>query len=135
MAPHQQQRLSLGLPAEDLYGYSQAIRVDDTVFISGQFSHDVGGELLHAGNCAAQCELAFANLDRVLEAMGVTRRQVVATTLYVVGLQENLGTVASAHRKYFDSALPTSSAVGVAELILPGQLVEVEAVARIDVPR
>lgn len=135
MVARQQQRLALGLPAEEIYGYSQAVQVGDTVFISGQFSHDVAGALLHAGDCASQCARAFANLDRVLDGIGAHRRQIVSTTVYVVGLQANLPLVAAAHRSYFDDGRPASSALGVAELILPGQLVEIEAVVRLDAAR
>ena len=36
----------LGMPWEDLYGYAQAIRVGDTIYVSGQLSHDDEGNIV-----------------------------------------------------------------------------------------
>lgn len=120
-----------GVPWEDAYGYSQALRVGDTVYISGQLAHDSQG-LVGEGDIVKQCEATFANLDRVLENFGAARSQVINTAVVLVNLRENFAEAAAAHRAYFGDHRPASTALGVEALALPGQLVEVRAVVRLD---
>jgi 2-iminobutanoate/2-iminopropanoate deaminase len=79
-----------------------------------------------------QFEVTFANLDRVLENFGANRSQVVNTAVVLVNLRENFEVAAAAHRAYFGDHRPASTALGVEALALPGQLVEVSAVIRLD---
>ena len=123
-----------GVAWEDSYGYSQGVRAGDTVYVSGQLAHDAEGNLIGEGDCAAQATPTFDNLDKVLAGLGVTRNQVVETTVMIVGLRENFGAVAAAHRSYFGDHRPASNALGVVELALPGQLLEVAAIVRLDLP-
>ncbi|MCZ6480310.1 MAG: hypothetical protein O6929_07900 [candidate division NC10 bacterium] len=41
---------SLGMPWENEYGYSQAVKVGDTIYLAGQVSHDDKGNVLGVGN-------------------------------------------------------------------------------------
>ena len=122
-----------GVPWEDIYGYDQGQRVGETVYISGQLSHDDQG-LVGKGDIDKQLEVTFAHLDKALEHFGASRRQVVESTVILVDLRENFGAAAAAHRAYFEGRRPTSTTFGVVELALPGQLVEIGAVVRLDLP-
>lgn len=122
------------VPWEAAYGYSQALRVDDTVYISGQLAHDDQG-LLGENDIDEQLEVSFAHLDRVLEHFGATRRQVIETRVIMTDFRENFGPVAAAHSAYFGDHRPTSTTFGVTELALPGQLVEIGAIVLLDLPR
>lgn len=120
-----------GVPWEDAYGYSQGLRVGDTIYVSGQLAHDSHG-LVGEGDIVKQCDVTFANLDRVLDHFGASRDQVVNTAVVLVNLRDNFDQAAAAHRAYFGEHRPASTALGVADLALPGQLVEVRAVVRLD---
>ena len=122
------------VPWEAAYGYSQALRVGDTVYISGQLAHDDRG-LLGENDIDEQLEVSFAHLDRVLGHFGATRRQVIETRVIMTDFRENFGPVAAAHSAYFGDHRPTSTTFGVTELALPGQLVEIGAIVLLDLPR
>ncbi|MEQ3553424.1 RidA family protein [Pseudonocardia nematodicida] len=122
------------VPWEAVYGYSQAHRVGDTVYVSGQLSHDDRG-LVGEGDVEKQLEVTFAQLDKILEHFGATRRQIIETTVILTDLRENFGPAAAAHSAYFGDHRPTSTTFGVVELALPGQIVEIGAVVLLDLPR
>ncbi|RKF25524.1 RidA family protein [Micromonospora globbae] len=124
---------SYDVPWEGLYGFSQAMQVGDTVYISGQLAHDAEGNFVGEGDFDAQVNATLDNLDRVLAHFGASRRQVVETTVLVVGLREHFDAVAAAHSRYFGDHRPTSTVSGVVELALPAQLVEIGAVVRLDI--
>jgi enamine deaminase RidA (YjgF/YER057c/UK114 family) len=122
------------VPWENAYGYSQALRVGETIYISGQLAHNEEGTFVGAGDFAVQMKTALENLDKVLAHFGATRRQVVETTVLIVGLRENFDAAAAAHANFFADHHPTSTASGVVALALPEQLVEIGAVVRLDLP-
>ena len=120
---------SFGMPWEDGYGFAQAIQVGSTLYISGQLSHDMQANFVGEGDFELQVRTTFANLDRILEAYGVRREQVVQTTVYVKDLRRYFDAIARLHAEYFGKHHPTSTVLGVVELALPQQLVEIAAVA------
>ena len=120
---------SFGMPWEQSYGFAQAIQVGPTLYISGQLSHDMEANFVGDGDFELQVRTTFANLDRVLESYGVGREQIVQTTVYVKDLRRHFDDVARLHAEYFGDHRPTSSVLGVVDLALPEQLVEIAAVA------
>lgn len=121
-----------GMPWESLYGYSQALQAGETLYISGQASHDDTGTFIGAGDIEIQTRTTFANLDLVLKRFGAVRHQIVETTTLIVGLRQHFETVARLHAGYFGDYRPTSTAMGVVDLALPDQLIEIAAVVRLD---
>ena len=73
------------VPWEQRYGFSQALQVGETIYISGQFAHDADGNFVGEGDFDAQLKAALENLDKVLAYFGALRSQVVETTILVVG--------------------------------------------------
>ena len=61
-----------GMPWEKEYGYSQAVKVDNTIYVSGQVSHDDNGNIVGAGDMGAQMSQAYANVEKVLAHYGAT---------------------------------------------------------------
>jgi enamine deaminase RidA (YjgF/YER057c/UK114 family) len=120
---------SFGMPWEQSYGFAQAIQVGPTLYISGQLSHDMEAHFVGEGDFELQVRTTFANLDRVLAAYGAGREQIVQTTVYVKDLRRYFDDVARLHAEYFGEHRPTSTVLGVVELALPQQLVEIAAVA------
>ncbi|GAA2269235.1 RidA family protein [Streptomyces atrovirens] len=125
---------SYDVPAESDFGYAQAIRSGELVHVSGQLAFDDAGEFLHAGDFAAQLGRTHANMDKVLDHYGATRNQIVSQTLYVVDLRRNATATAEGNLAYFGEHRPASTVVGVTELTLPGQLVEIAFVVDTKLP-
>lgn len=119
---------SHGVSGEREFGFAQAIKAGETIYISGQLSHDDDGAFVHADDFGAQLQQSYRNLARVLEHYDVTRNQVVSETQYIVNLPEHAEAMAAANLAYFREHHPTSSTVGVAALFFPGQLVEISFV-------
>jgi enamine deaminase RidA (YjgF/YER057c/UK114 family) len=129
----QAKTFGFGVPWESAFTYSQALQAGDTLYISGQLSHDKEGNFVGAGDFELQAKTALANLDRVLEHYGAKRAQIVETTVLLKNLRENFETVARLHSEYFGTHRPTATAMGVVDLALPDQLIEIGAVVRLDV--
>jgi enamine deaminase RidA (YjgF/YER057c/UK114 family) len=102
-----------------------------TVHVSGQVSVDERGEVVGRGDFRAQVERTFENLGTALAAAGATFRDVVKVTYFVVGLKpEHVPVVREVRGRHLDPRHPpASSLVGVAALVVPDWLVEIELVA------
>ncbi|MFF8642888.1 RidA family protein [Streptomyces sp. NPDC015345] len=116
------------IPAESDFGYAQAIRSGELIHVSGQLAFDETGTFVHAGDFGAQLQQTYTNLDRVLDHYGATRNQVVSQNLYVVNLRQNAAATAEGNLAYFGDHRPTATVLGVTELTLPGQVVEISFV-------
>ncbi|MFJ5592818.1 RidA family protein [Streptomyces noursei] len=122
------------VPAENVFGYSQAIKSGELIHVSGQFSLDAAGEFLYADDFAAQLKQTYANTDKVLNHYGVTRKQVVSQVLYVVDLRQNAAATAVGNLAYFGDHRPTSTVLGVTELTFLGQVIEISFVVDTKLP-
>src|SRR5688572_14576407 len=103
------------------------------VFIAGQMSDDIDGNLVFPGDPAAQARQVFANLGRALAAAGARPDQVAKITIYVVGHRaEYLPIIEAARISVFGDHKPTDTLLGVQPLAAPGYLIEVDAMAVVD---
>ena len=103
------------------------------VFVAGQVSEDVGGNLVGEGDFALQARTAFANVGRALAAAGAQPGQVARITIYVVAHRpELLPLISEARIAVFGDHRPADTLLGVATLAEPGYLIEVEAIAVTD---
>src|SRR5262249_16125487 len=68
---------NMGMPWESGYGYSQAVKVGDTIYVSGQVDHDEPGKVLYPGDMGRQMRQAYANDKRVLAHFGATMDNIV----------------------------------------------------------
>ncbi len=73
-----------GLAEETAYGFAQAVRVGDLVFVSGQIGRD--GEDRPA-DIGSQMRIAYARIERVLATFGASMRHVVDETVYVADMR------------------------------------------------
>jgi enamine deaminase RidA (YjgF/YER057c/UK114 family) len=119
--------VSSGGPYEQSNGYSRAVAAGDFIFVSGCTSM-AGGELVHAGDAGAQARQAIANIAAALESLGAGLQDVVRTRMFVADMSrwEEIG---RAHGEAFAGIMPATSLIGVAGLVDPRMLVEIEAVA------
>ncbi len=105
--------------------YSQAVRVGDTVYLSGQIGLDPqSGQLVEGID--AQITRVFDNLKAVTEAAGGSLGDLVKVNIYLTDLG-NFAKVNETMAKYFQQPYPARAAVGVASLPR-GALVEADGV-------
>jgi 2-iminobutanoate/2-iminopropanoate deaminase len=107
--------------------YSQAIKANGFVFISGQLALRPGEKDLMGGEIGAQTEQVFANLRAILEEAGSSLDQLVKTTVFLQNLDDFAG-MNEVYAKHVGSTPPARSTVEVAKLP-SGALVEIEAIA------
>ncbi|TDJ65897.1 MAG: RidA family protein [Proteobacteria bacterium] len=110
--------------------YSQAVRVDSTVYLSGQIPLVPETMEIVKGNVSAQIERVFENLKAVVEAAGGTLANVVKLTVYLTDLA-NFACVNEVMASYFQEPFPARAAIGVAALP-KGVAVEVDAILVLD---
>jgi len=108
--------------------YSQAVRVGDTVYLSGQIGLDPASMQMVDG-IDAQIVRVFENLKAVAEAAGGSLADVVKVNVFLTDLA-NFARVNETMAKYFSEPFPARAAVGVKELPR-GALVEADAVMSI----
>jgi reactive intermediate/imine deaminase len=106
--------------------YSQAVRVGELVFLSGQIPLDPATMEIVGGDVAEQTRQVFANLTAVAKAAGGSLAQVVKLTVYLTDLG-NFQTVNQVMSEHFHEPYPARAALGVAALPR-GAAVEIEAV-------
>ena len=109
--------------------YSQAVRVGDTVYLSGQIPLDPQTMELVEGDIGARARRVFDNLAAVMQEAGGSLSDIVKLTIYLVDL-EQFGQVNEVMAEYFDSPFPSRATVAVAALP-KGAPIEVEAVAHL----
>ena len=96
--------------------YSQAVRHNDLVFLSGQIPLDPATMEIVGGDFEARARRVFENIKAVVEASGGTMEQVLKMNIYLTDLA-NFATVNSVMAEYFDEPYPARAAVGVAAAI------------------
>ena len=109
--------------------YSQAVRVGNLVYTSGQIGIDPSTGNIEGADVTAQTEQVMKNLVAVLAAAGSSPEKVVKTTCFLADIGD-FATFNAVYGKYF-SEKPARSCVAVAALP-KGALVEVEAIALCD---
>ena len=111
---------------EPRVGYSRAVRVGASVFMSGTTASSEGGAL-EGLDAYAQARAALQIVLRALAAAGARAEHVVRTRMFVVDIAANAAGVGRAHGEVFGEIRPAASMLGVAALIDPLMLVEIEA--------
>lgn len=124
---HEIRRLGSGAPWEPLIGYSRVVVAGPLIFVAGT-TGTLDGRVVGVGDAYAQTVQAFRNVEAALVSAGAGLADVVQTQLFVTDISrwEDVG---RAHRELFGGAPPVTAMVGVAALIDPEMLVEVQAVA------
>jgi 2-iminobutanoate/2-iminopropanoate deaminase len=107
--------------------YSQAIKANGFVFVSGQIAFDPATQQIIEGDVAAQTDRVLQNLTAILTAAGSSLAQVVKTTVFLKYM-DNFGAMNEVYARYFGDAPPARSTVAAAGL--PRDvLVEIDVIA------
>jgi 2-iminobutanoate/2-iminopropanoate deaminase len=121
--------IATGRAPQAIGPYSQAVRHNGLVFVSGQIPLDpVSGQLV-AGGIAEQTERVLENLSAVLAAAGSSLGQVLKTTVFLKDMGE-FAAMNDVYARYFNTAPPARATVEAARL--PRDVrVEIEAIAAV----
>ncbi|MBR4240376.1 MAG: RidA family protein [Prevotella sp.] len=107
--------------------YSQAIRVGNLVFASGQIPIDPATGVFVPGGIKEQTRQSLTNVKTILEAAGLTMANVVKTTVFMADMND-FADMNGVYAEFFKEPYPARSAVAV-KALPKGALVEIEVVA------
>ncbi|MEV6410255.1 RidA family protein [Kribbella sp. NPDC051718] len=135
---------SFGLPWESVYGYAQAVRHGDTIYLSGQLGHagenlvapaplDAAGEVTDFSGMADQMRQTYINAADLLSRFGAGLENVVEEVLYVLDIPSAFAAAGPVRKAAYGREDPqvASTLVGITRLALPGQLIEIKFIAKL----
>jgi enamine deaminase RidA (YjgF/YER057c/UK114 family) len=127
------QIISARSPWEDVFGYSRAVRLGNTIQVGGTAATDESGKVYGEGDIYTQAVYIINKIEAALVEAGATLQDVVRTRLFVTDIDDWEG-LAKAHSEFFGDIKPATTLVEVSRLISPEFLVEIEAEAIIPNP-
>lgn len=95
--------------------YAQAVKVNDTLYVSGQLPMDARTRQLIGGSITAQTEQVLINMREILEEGGATLDHVVKVTIYLKDM-DDFDEMNKTYEMYFRNLPPARSTVEVARL-------------------
>jgi len=123
---------SLDMPWEKEYGYAQAVKVGDTIYVSGQVSHDDKGNIVGHGDMEAQMRQAYANIQKLLAQYGATLKNVVDEILFVTDMDAAFAVAVKCRQDIFSGTpVIASTIVQIQRLALPEFMIEIRCIAKI----
>ena len=124
---------SLGMPWEKEYGYAQAVKVRDTIYLSGQVSHDEEGNIVGFKDMEAQMRQAYANIQKVLAQYGATMDNIVDEVLFVTDMDSAFAAAVKCRQEIFSSTpIVASTIVQINRLAFPELMIEIKCVAKLE---
>ena len=126
------QTKNFGMPWEKEYGYAQAVKVGDTIYVSGQVSHDETGKIVGRGDMEAQMRQAYTNIKKLLAQYGVTMDNIVDEILFVTDMNTAFAAAVKCRKEIF-SGTPSvaSTIVQIQRLAFPELMIEIRCVAKV----
>lgn len=117
---------SSGARWEDIVGYSRAVKVGNTIEVTGTVAVDENSNLVGGNDAYEQTRFILQKIELVLQNAGASLKDVVRTRMFVTDISrwEEYG---KAHGEFFHSIKPCTSMIEVKGLIAPEYLIEIEA--------
>ena len=124
----QRTNYSSGSKWEPIAGYSRAVKVGNSIEVSGTVAVDDSNKTVGIGNPYAQAYFIIQKIEKVLQQAGASLKDVVRTRMFVTDITrwQEYG---KAHGEFFSAILPCTSMIEVKGLIDPEYLIEIEATA------
>ncbi|WP_462247507.1 RidA family protein [Ekhidna sp.] len=123
------QNISSGAPWEDQVGYCRAVRIGNTIEVSGT-APVVDGQTA-GGNAYEQTKICLEIIKNAIEEAGGKIEDVIRTRMYVTDISQWVA-IGKAHGEVFSQIKPATTMVEVSALIEPDMLIEIEATAIIE---
>lgn len=119
---------SSGAKWEDIVGYSRAVRIGNTIEVTGTVAVDENNNLVGGNNAYDQTKFILQKIEKVLERAGASLKDVIRTRMFVTDISrwEEYG---RAHGECFKDIKPCTSMIEIKGLIAPEYLIEIEATA------
>lgn len=123
--------ISSGAQWEDIVGYSRAVRVGNTIEVTGTVAVDDSGNVVGKNDPYLQTKFALQKIEKVLIQAGASLSDVVRTRMFVTDISrwEEYG---KAHNEFFHEIKPCTSMIEISRLISPEYIIEIEATAIIN---
>lgn len=133
----------LGVPWEAAYGYAQAVQAGDTIYVSGQLSHDdagnltgpepidASGRITDAANMELQMRTTYVNVAKVLASFGATLADIVDEVIYTTDVDATFAVAGRVRKEAYGTERSecASTLVGTTRLAFPQQLIEISVTA------
>ena len=117
--------ISTGTPWEAIAGYSRAVRVGSSIYVSGTTETDTTGQVHHPNDAYRQAVYIFKKIEVALQEANASLNDVVRTRVYVTNM-DDIQQVTKAHHEFFENIRPANTLVEVSRLAAPEMLVEIE---------
>ncbi len=124
------QLITSGTMWEEKFGYSRAVRVGTTVYVSGTTAVDEAGNVVGRDNPYEQTRFIYGKIENALRQTGASLGDVVRIRAFVTDISR-WEDVARAQGEIFGHIRPAATVVGTTALVRPDLLVEIEADALI----
>lgn len=121
---------NFGLPWEK--DYAQSVKVGDTIYLSGQVSHDDKGNLVGPGDIETQLRQVYINIKRLLGMYGAKMENIVDETLFVTDMDSAFSVAVKCRKDIFGGTPALASTiVQIQRLAFPEYLIEIKCVAKV----
>lgn len=120
------ERAFSGAPWEKKVGYCRALRTGNLIFVTGTASVADDGSVFAPDDGYTQTRRCFEIIEQALKNLGADLSDVVRTRMFVTDISR-WQDYARAHQEFFGAHPPTTSLLGIKELIHPDMLIEIEA--------
>lgn len=122
---------TLNMPWEREYGYAQAVKVGDTIYIAGQVSHDADGNIVGVGEMETQMRQSYANVAKLLKEYDAGMENIVEEVLYVTDMEAAFPARVNCKDIFDGFPAVASTIVQIERLAFPEFLIEIKCVARV----
>ncbi len=122
---NQRKNLSSGAKWEDIVGYSRAVKIGNTIAVSGTTAVDENNNIIGKGDAYKQTVFILKKIESALQKLGAGMENVIRTRMFVTNI-ENWEQIGKAHGEFFGTIKPAATMVEVSKFIDSELLVEIE---------